>query len=266
MEFRYLRGLSAAGPASTGCARAYAYDIADRRPGTHLAVPSPVLTLIVDLGHGLDLTGPGLPERTTFRTCLSGMHPAPYLVHHDGLQRGVQVDVRPSLVRALTGAPAAELVGEAVELDALHPGLAAALADEVAAAPPDARAEAAARVLARFATSEREVQPDAAAAWALLTARRGDVTVAELTERSGWSARYLATRFTAEFGMGIKQAARLMRFDAARRALEAGAPAAEVAVRAGYADQAHLSRDMRAFLGLSPSAYLARRRSEFTPV
>ncbi|BDH56887.1 hypothetical protein MTP03_18260 [Tsukamurella sp. PLM1] len=31
-------------------------------------------------------------------------------------------------------------------------------------------------------------------------------------------------KFTAEFGMGIKQAARLMRYDAARRALEEGHP------------------------------------------
>ena len=54
--------------------------------------------------------------------------------------------------------------------------------------------------------------------------------------------------------------------DAARRALESGTPAADVAVHTGYADQAHLSREVRAFLGYSPSAYLARRRGEFTPV
>ncbi|CAM3592696.1 AraC family transcriptional regulator [Tsukamurella ocularis] len=261
MEFRYVRGVTA-----PGIARAAAYDISGVVPGTHLAVPSPSLTMIIDLGHGLDLTGPGLPDRTTFRLCISGMHPTPYLVHHDGLQRGVQVDVRPSLVRALTGAPAAELGGEAVELDDLRPGLAAELYGRVAAAPAADRESVAAAVLARRATSGREVQPDAAAAWAHLAARRGRVTVAELVERSGWSSRYLAMKFTAEFGMGIKQAARLMRFDAARRALEAGESAADVAVAAGFADQAHLSREVRAFLGYSPSGYLARRRSEFTPV
>ncbi len=130
MELRYLRGV-----------RPVAYDISGAAPGTHLAVPSSSLTLIIDLGHGLDLTGPGLPGRTTFRLCISGMHPSPYLVHHDGLQRGVQVDMTPSLVRALTGAPAAELGGEAVELDALQPALAAELQGRVAAAP-DARPEA----------------------------------------------------------------------------------------------------------------------------
>lgn len=261
MEFRYLRGVTA-----PGIARAAAYDISDVVPGTHLAVPSPTLTMIIDLGHGLDLTGPGLPDRTTFRLCISGMHRTPYLVHHDGLQRGVQVDVRPSLVRALTGAPAAELGGEAVELEDLHPGLAAELYGRVAAAPVAGREAIAASVLARYATSGHEVQPDAAAAWAHLSARQGRVTAAELVDRSGWSARYLAMRFTAEFGMGIKQAARLMRFDAARRDLDAGGSAADVAGRAGYADQAHLSREVRAFLGQSPSAYLARRRGEFTPV
>ncbi|WP_231703171.1 helix-turn-helix domain-containing protein [Tsukamurella asaccharolytica] len=249
-----------------GIARATAYDIGVVVPGTHLAVPSPTLTMIIDLGHGLELTGPGLAERTTFRLCLSGMHPTPYVVHHDGLQRGVQVDVRPSLVRALTGAPAAELGGEAVELDDLVPGLAAELYGRTAGAPAGDRESVAAAVLARYATSGREVQPDAAAAWAHLAARAGRVTVAELVERSGWSARYLAMKFTAEFGMGIKQAARLMRFDAARRALEAGECPADVAAGAGYADQAHLSREVRAFVGHSPSAYLALRRSEFAPV
>lgn len=261
MEFRYLRGVT-----HPAIARAVAYDISGVVPGTHLAVPSPTLTMIIDLGHGLDLTGPGLTGRTTFRLCLSGMHPTPYWVHHDGLQRGVQVDVAPSLVRALTGAPAAELAGEAVELDDLHPRLAAELHGRVAAASVADRETIAASVLARYATSGREVQPDAAAAWSLLAARRGWVTVAELVERSGWSARYLAMKFTAEFGTGIKETARLMRFDAARRDLEGGRAAAEVAAQRGYSDQAHLSREVRTFLGLTPSAYLALRESEFVPV
>ncbi|WP_248492388.1 hypothetical protein [Tsukamurella sp. PLM1] len=156
-----------------GIARAAAYDISGVVPGTHLAVPSPTLTMIIDLGHGLDLTGPGLPDRTTFRLCISGMHPTPYLVHHDGLQRGVQVDVKPSLVRALTGAPAAELGGEAVELGALHSGLAGELYGRVAAAPVANREAVAAEVLAAYATSGREVQPDAAAAWSYSRRDRG---------------------------------------------------------------------------------------------
>ncbi|GAA1092087.1 helix-turn-helix domain-containing protein [Tsukamurella strandjordii] len=261
MEFRYVRGL-----AEPGVARTVAYDIGGVLPGTHLAVPSPALTLIVDLGDGLDLTGPGLDGRTSFRVCISGMHHAPYLVHHEGLQRGVQVDLPPSLVRALTGAPAAELGGEAIELTDLHPELAAELAGRVGAAAPADRARVAAGVLARHASTARQVQPDAAAAWAHLARHRGAVTVADLTQRSGWSARYLAMKFSAEFGMSIKAAARLMRFDAARRDLEAGGRPAEIAARRGFSDQAHLSREVRDFLGMTPSAYLALREGEFAAV
>ena len=102
----------------------------------------------------------------------------------DMCPHGVQVDVLPSLVRALTGAPASELGGEAVELDALHPGLAAELYGRVAAVPVGDREAVAAAVLARHATSGREVQPDAAAAWAHLLTRRNHPVGLVLTRQN----------------------------------------------------------------------------------
>lgn len=262
MEFRDLRWLSSAGIAS-----AAAYDIAGARPGTHLGVPGPTVTVIVDLRDGLELTGPGLAHRTRFRICVGGLHTAAFHIHHDGAQRGVQLELTPDGVRGLFGCPVGELATGPIELSALS-----AAADELyqrtAAAPEGEAAPSASALLATLAAPGdrgHTPHPDAARTWQLLAARRGLITVRELTAASGWSARYLATHFTREYGMGIKAAARLHRFHHARLRLESGVPAATVAAEHGYADQAHLSREFREFLGVSPTAFLVGRANEFTP-
>jgi hypothetical protein len=53
----------------------------------------------------------------------------------------------------------------------------------------------------------------------------------------GWSARYLTDRFRAEVGLRPKEAARVARFDRARRALKPGTRLADVAAVHGFADQ-----------------------------
>ena len=75
--------------------------------------------------------------------------------------------------------------------------------------------------------------PDAERAWRLIQHAGGQITVARLVELSGWSARYLTRVFTAEYGVGPKQAARLARFDHARAELETGGAIADVAADCG---------------------------------
>ena len=72
----------------------------------------------------------------------------------------------------------------------------------------------------------------------------------------GWSERHLAARFRTEIGLTPKAAARVIRFDRARRMIP-GAAAPIVAAECGYADQSHLVRDFVAFTGLAPGAWLA---------
>jgi AraC-like DNA-binding protein len=82
-------------------------------------------------------------------------------------------------------------------------------------------------------------------------------TVAELEALSGYSARTLERRFPEAVGLTPKQYLRYLRFERAHRLLRAGRPAGEVAADAGYADQAHLSHELRRLAGLSPTV-LAR--------
>jgi AraC-like DNA-binding protein len=66
--------------------------------------------------------------------------------------------------------------------------------------------------------------------------------------------RQLRRRFATAVGYGPKTFARVMRFHRALRLLQAGEPPAGAAVSAGYADQAHLTREARALAGRTPAA------------
>nr|WP_246497460.1 helix-turn-helix domain-containing protein [Sphaerisporangium rubeum] len=86
------------------------------------------------------------------------------------------------------------------------------------------------------------------------------VTVEELAREVGWSARHLGTRFAAEIGLTPKAAARVVRFDRTRRAVQARAGdvvLADVAAEMGYYDQSHLVREFREFAGCPPTRWLA---------
>nr|WP_212755806.1 AraC family transcriptional regulator [Flexivirga aerilata] len=66
----------------------------------------------------------------------------------------------------------------------------------------------------------------------------------------GLSPRQVHRRSVAAFGYGPKRLHRISRFQRALRELRAGVPAAECAVRNGFSDQAHLSREARALAGV----------------
>jgi transcriptional regulator GlxA family with amidase domain len=90
----------------------------------------------------------------------------------------------------------------------------------------------------------------------VLRASGGTARIADVAREVGWSERHLAARFRTEIGLTPKAAARVIRFDRARR-MVLGTPAAAVAATCGYADQAHLVREFVAFTGLGPRAWLA---------
>ncbi|MBB1252030.1 helix-turn-helix transcriptional regulator [Streptomyces sp. OF3] len=81
--------------------------------------------------------------------------------------------------------------------------------------------------------------------------RRGR-PVAELADEVALSPRQLHRRALAAFGYGPKTLARVLRLRAALPLITSGRPLAEVAAATGYADQAHLTREVRALTGLPP--------------
>ena len=76
------------------------------------------------------------------------------------------------------------------------------------------------------------------------------------------SHRQLSRVFREQLGFGPKSLVRLGRFQLALRLLDGQGrrSVAAVALRAGYYDQAHLTRDFRLFAGVGPARYLREAR------
>jgi AraC-like DNA-binding protein len=84
---------------------------------------------------------------------------------------------------------------------------------------------------------------------------RAGTPVALIASEFDLSERHLLRRSTAAFGYGPKVLARILRMQRAVT-LARSAPPAQVAATAGYADQAHLSREVRALAGVPLGALL----------
>ena len=150
---------------------------------------------------------------------------------------------------ALLGVPADELRDRTPSLDELWPSAAARMLAEQVAADPVTALEAWAA--GRAGTRE----PDPLGRRVLGMAAAG-TPVAQMAERTGLSARQLHRRCLPLFGYGPRRLARVLRLGRALQAARAGTPLAAVAAGCGYADQAHLSREVRALAGATPAGLL----------
>jgi AraC-like DNA-binding protein len=250
------------------------YRQAGVEPAVHRGMPSPYLTLIFTLDEPLTVAAhpdPGQPGGQ-FSTLLGGLHTVPAIITHQGWQSGIQVALSPLGARPLLGLPAGELAHlDVPAVDVLGP-----LAAEI-----QQRAQGAATWPERFAIVDQvllrqlaartggravapEVSDEVGYAWRLLLRTGGAVRVAELADGCGWSTRHLHSRLQTETGLTPKAAARVIRFDRARRLLlrrrataPQGALLADLAADCGYYDQPHLDRDFRALAGCSPTKWLA---------
>jgi AraC-like DNA-binding protein len=176
------------------------------------------------------------------------------------------VRFRPGAAPAVLGVPAVELRDRRVPLGELWPG-AADLADLADLAGRIADAGTAGRRVEVLEAAVRErlaaaPAPDPVALAVARALRRPRArAVAGLAARAGLSERQLHRRCVAAFGYGattLDRVFRLQRFLALGRS-DAGL--AELAVAAGYADQAHLGHDCRALAGATPTALRRRVRS-----
>ncbi len=143
----------------------------------------------------------------------------------------------------LLGMPADELRDRTVLLEDLWGHRRAWLLTEQVLERPAA-------ALASWARDARMVDPLAERVRALLD--RGS-TVGEAADAVGYSPRQLHRRLLPVFGYGPQQLRRVLRLMRVVADADTGTRWSDVAQRAGFADQAHLVREVRALAGVPPT-------------
>jgi len=190
--------------------------------------PTPVRVLpdgcmdLIAMGDGIVVAGPDTAALETTR------EEDPYV----GLR------FRPGVLPRLLGIPARELRDSRVPLSDLRrlprPGSLTELTTLLAADVP--RAETAPWTLPQL----RQVTSS-------LATGSG---VADVAQTLGLSPRTLQRHCTAVYGYGAATLRRILRFRRARHLLDEGLAFSDVAAIAGYADQPHLHREVRALAGV----------------
>ncbi len=159
----------------------------------------------------------------------------------------------PGVLPRLLGVPAAEVRDARVPLRELRTvgrdHCLTELAEAMAADPP--RPETAPWTLATLGEVTRRLAAGA--------------SVADTAREAGWSARTLQRQCAAVYGYGPATLRRVLRFRRATRLLDTGVTPAEVAARAGYADQPHLHREIRTLAGVALSQLTTANRSIDVP-
>jgi AraC-like DNA-binding protein len=240
-------------------------------PARHAGLPSPYMTVIFSMDEPLTIAAHPDPAQPggNYMTLAGGLHTAPALVTHEGYQSGIQVALSPLGARALLGVPASELASIDVEASDVCGGFATEIQQRIQASAswPERFGVLDRALSARLRSSTDDgrdgVSAEVGFAWQRLLATGGTITAAALAEETGWSGRHLRARFAAEFGITPKAAARVVRFDRARRMLQrraaSGRPLelAALAAHCGFYDQAHMDGEFRSFAGAPPTTWLA---------
>ncbi|GGP06804.1 helix-turn-helix domain-containing protein [Nonomuraea glycinis] len=218
-------------------------------------VPHPAVTLLLEFGAGSPVVADA-----------AGRQQRGSIVAGPGVGSGgavwargenvecVQVRLSPVIARAVLGVSPADLDGAVVVLDDLWGGQVSRIGERLSGVSSwQDRFALMDELLARRHEAGPPVDPEVAWAWHRIVGSRGLARVDGLAAEVGWSRKRLWSRFRSQLGLPPKRAGRLVRFDHAAHRLVAGDAAARVAADAGYVDQSHLHREVRAFTGATPA-------------
>jgi AraC-like DNA-binding protein len=230
----------------------FAEDPQTRAGSAERVLPDGCIEWIFHLGRPY-LDASGRLQPTSF---VAGPTTRPLTITPSGSVATLGVRFRPGGARGLL--PPLSLFVDAFPTPREVWGAAAgSIEDEVAGAPD---LEARAVVLERFLEKRREeARPPGArlaAAIRLILSSRGRVSISGVARHVGCSPRQLEREFAEGVGLSPKQLSRIARFQNVLRLAGKRPDAgwAELAARCGYADQAHLVRDFKAFSGATPTA------------
>jgi len=227
------------------------HDAEDTAP--QRVVPNGHCELILNWSHPFQFLSDGgwLDQPRCF---FAGQIDGPLLLRPTGAAKMLGIGFLPDGAARLLGRPVHELSGRFTPLDDLSSSLSRSL--EGALGRQDA-VDCVEAELVSCATAPRRADLVVREAVARIESSKGGVDVAVLAKELALSTRQLERRFLAAVGLSPKTFSRIQRFSGVFAAL--GQPSCnwvETAVSCGYYDQAHLIRDCRRLVGVTPANLL----------
>ncbi len=175
-----------------------------------------------------------------------------------GHGKALGVRFRPGGFRPFWNAPVSRLTDRTVPAAEVFGAAAAAAQEAIMRAPDDAAMVAQAEEFLTRALPDRDpVAESVADMVALITSDASLTRVDQLAALSGLSVRALQRLFAEYVGVGPKWVMRRARLHEAAERADRGDVAdwATVAADLGYADQAHMTREFTALIGVPPTRY-----------
>jgi AraC-like DNA-binding protein len=226
-------------------------------------LPTEIAPLIINFGPPFRIFDSENPARwTDHRSFVAGASDRYVLVGSTGAYSCMQVNFTILGMRLFLGRPLRDFANQVVSLDDVFGGEAMRLTMQLYEAPTwDMRFDILERMIGRRLSSARIPPPAVSWMWNRLARSGGQVAIKLLAEQVGWSHKHVVSQFTEQIGLAPKTIARVLRFGRAAEFLKNSERGrlAEIANDCGYYDQAHFTRDFRAFSGVSPTELLASR-------
>jgi AraC-like DNA-binding protein len=219
-------------------------------------LPTEVIPVIINFGAPVRIfERDDLTRWSDFSSFTTGAYDTYVLVGSAGPSGGLQINFTILGARLFLGRPLADLTNRVVALDDVLGPAARRLIDELHdAASWEERFAIVDREVIRRLAIARAVAPEVLCSWHRLARTGGGVAIGDLARDTGWSQKHLIARFREQLGLAPKTLARVLRFGRAVTLIKAHRThrLSDVALECGYYDQAHFSRDVAEFAGVSP--------------
>jgi AraC-like DNA-binding protein len=247
-----------------------------RVAGDGSAVPSPAILpdaymeIVINLGSAVTLSGAAFNGSQPPRAVV-GLLETTIEMHYPADVCTFGIRLHPARAATFLGVLPKAIVNAVTPLDRVSPALDQSLSHVFDAHPridsPEGRnaIEAVLTEPLRHAPPPDDLVVDAVDR---LLGADMPVPVSDLAKERGVSSRHLQRRFVANVGVSPKRLERLARFARAWRQAVMGPPItwADLAIANGYADQAHLVREFRAFRARPPAHLFTSEWYETTNV
>lgn len=169
------------------------------------------------------------------------------------------VEFYPYAVPSLFGIPAAALAGQYLDIETFLGSSGRELEDKIRSASTNKERVV---IVTHFLDTliQKPINPHIVSAMQRIDKSKGLIDINTLLKDVPLSQRQFERLFKEVGGFTPKLYARIARFEAAVKSFSKKTSFTEIALEAGYFDQAHFNHDFMAFAGLPPKAYLEATR------